>query len=50
MFAPKVNSLKKSGKIVGVPPEFPEIGGQQKKKQGSPGRNKSGLGVKKVGR
>lgn len=49
MFAPKSNSVKKSSRIVGVPPEFPEIGGQQKKKQGSPGRNKSGLTIKKPG-
>ena len=49
MCAPKANSLKKSSKIVGVPPEFPEIGGQKNKKQGTPAR-KSSLGVKKVGR
>lgn len=49
MFAPKANSLKKSSRIVGVPPEYPEIGGQQKKKGGNPSR-KSNLAVKKVGR
>jgi hypothetical protein len=49
MFAPRTNSIKKSSKIVGVPPEFPEVGGQQKKKTGSPSR-KSNLGIKKPGR
>jgi hypothetical protein len=49
MFAPKFNSLKKSGKVVGVPPEYPEIGGMQSKKTGSPAR-KSTLSVKKPGR
>ena len=49
MFGPKQNSLKKSSKIVGVPPEFPEVGGQNKKKMGNPSR-KDNLGVKKVGR
>lgn len=48
MFAPKVNSLRKSGKIVGVPPEFPEVGGMQKKKAGDPAR-KSNLSIKKPG-
>ena len=49
MFAPKSNSLKKSSRIVGVPPEFPEIGGMQKQKAGNPSR-KSNLSVKKVGK
>ena len=49
MYAPKINSVKKSSRIVGVPPEFPEIGGMQKKKTGTPSR-KSNLGAKKVGR
>lgn len=48
MFGPKA-SLKKSGRIVGVPPQYPEVGGQEKKKTGSPGR-KSNLSIKKVGR
>ena len=49
MFAPKANSLKKSSRIVGVPPEYPEIGGMQKMKTGNPSR-KSNLAVKKVGK
>lgn len=48
MFAPKANSIKKSGKIVGVPPEFPEVGGMEKHKSGSPSR-KSNLSIKKPG-
>lgn len=49
MFAPKSNSVKKSSKIVGVPPEYPEIGRQQQHKTGNPSR-KSNLAIKKVGR
>lgn len=49
MFSPKANSVKKSSKIVGVPPEYPEIGRQQQSKAGNPSR-KSNLAVKKVGR
>jgi len=49
MFNPKINSVKKYGRIDGVPPEYPEIGGMQKHKTGSPAR-KSTLAVKKVGK
>jgi hypothetical protein len=48
MFAPKKNSLGKSSKIVGVAPEYPEVGCMAGKKQGSPAR-KSNLSVRKPG-
>lgn len=48
MFAPKVNSIKKSSRVVGVPPIYPEIGGMDKNKTGKPSR-KSSLAVKKPG-
>lgn len=48
MFSPKVNSLKKSGKIVGVPPEYPEVASMKNQKAGTPAR-KSTLSIKKPG-
>jgi len=48
MFKPKVNSIAKSGRIVGEVPEKPEFG-QMKHATGNPGR-KSSLSVKKPGR
>ena len=48
MFAPKTNSLKKSGKIVGVPPVYPEVASMEKNKTGMPAR-KSTLAIKKPG-
>lgn len=45
MFKPKVNSIAKSGRIVGENPDKPEFG-QMKHAQGNPGR-KSNLSIKK---
>lgn len=48
IFSPKVNSIKKSGKVFGEPPEKPEFG-QMKHSQGNPSR-KSTLSIRKPGR
>lgn len=47
MFKPKVNSIKKSGKVVGVPPDYPEFA-EARHKQGAPAR-KSSLHVVRPG-
>lgn len=49
LFSPKVNSVKKSSRIVGQPPDYPETGGQDKRKMGTPNRTNSGLSIKKPG-
>jgi hypothetical protein len=46
MFKPSVNSIKKSGKVVAEPPDYPEMGNKKSQMHGNPSR-KSTLSIKK---